>query len=387
MSGNGLLLFAGAGLGHAALLIYSLNWFYGHALPHKLLGHIRTLHFLAGIAGLGVFWYVFGPDLRPALPLSPGGMGVTVLATYVKLCWLAGFVTAPGLTLARLLRKRPAVLASNHTRTVDVAAELGYRPLGRGRYRRLAGLPGNQVFQVDFAERTLRLPRLPTEWQGLSVLHVSDMHLNGTPDRDFFRYVMDRCREWEPDLVAVTGDVIDSERHHRWVLPLLGRLRWKIAGLAILGNHDSWYDPALVRRRLRRVGFRVLGNRSEQIEVRGRPMTVVGHEGPWFQPAPGLPAVAPGEFRFCLSHTPDNLPWARRHHIDLMVAGHVHGGQIRFPLVGSVLVPSRFSRRYDGGTFHEPPTVLHVSRGLGGQHPLRYLCRPEVAKLILQPAR
>ena len=67
-----------------------------------------------------------------------------------------------------------------------------------------------------------------------------------------------------------------------------------------------------------------------------------------------------------------------------MLAGHVHGGQIRFPVVGSVFVPSRYSRRYDCGTFDEPPTLLHVSRGLGGQHPLRYNCRPEVTLLVLR---
>ena len=67
-----------------------------------------------------------------------------------------------------------------------------------------------------------------------------------------------------------------------------------------------------------------------------------------------------------------------------MLSGHNHGGQIRFPIVGSVFVPSRFSRRYDSGIFHEPPTLLHVSRGLGGEHPLRYNCRPEVTKIILK---
>jgi predicted MPP superfamily phosphohydrolase len=70
--------------------------------------------------------------------------------------------------------------------------------------------------------------------------------------------------------------------------------------------------------------------------------------------------------------------------MDLMLAGHVHGGQIRFPIVGSVLVPSRYSRKYDCGTFDEPPTLMHVSRGLAGQHPLRYNCRPEVNLLVLR---
>jgi hypothetical protein len=67
-----------------------------------------------------------------------------------------------------------------------------------------------------------------------------------------------------------------------------------------------------------------------------------------------------------------------------MLSGHVHGGQIRLPVFGSVLVPSRFSRRYDCGVFHEPPTLLHVSRGLGQEHPIRINCRPEVVKLVLR---
>jgi predicted MPP superfamily phosphohydrolase len=86
----------------------------------------------------------------------------------------------------------------------------------------------------------------------------------------------------------------------------------------------------------------------------------------------------------CLSHTPDNIPWARRADVDVMLSGHVHGGQIRFPVFGSMLVPSRYGRRYDCGSFDLPPTLLHVSRGLSGEHQLRYNCRPEVTLLRLR---
>jgi uncharacterized protein len=128
----------------------------------------------------------------------------------------------------------------------------------------------------------------------------------------------------------------------------------------------------------------VLENTWEQVEVRGLPLVIIGNEQPWFAPAPDLAACPQGPFRLCLSHTPDNLPWGRQHGVDLMLAGHNHGGQIRFPVIGSVLIPSRYSRKYDCGTFHEPPTVLHVSRGLGGEHALRYFCRPEVTLLVLR---
>ena len=121
----------------------------------------------------------------------------------------------------------------------------------------------------------------------------------------------------------------------------------------------------------------VPSNTWQQIEVRGEPLVVIGHEGPWLRPEPDLSACPREPFRLCLSHTPDNIRWARRAGVDLMLSGHVHGGQVRFPLFGSVLVPSRYGRRYDCGVFDEPPTLLHVSRGLSGDHPLRYLCRPE----------
>jgi len=75
---------------------------------------------------------------------------------------------------------------------------------------------------------------------------------------------------------------------------------------------------------------------------------------------------------------------ARRAGIDLMLSGHVHGGQIRFPVIGSVLVPSIYGRRYDCGLFHEAPTVLHVSRGLSGDQPLRFGCKPEATLLTLR---
>ncbi len=80
---------------------------------------------------------------------------------------------------------------------------------------------------------------------------------------------------------------------------------------------------------------------------------MIGHEGPWFKPIADLAGCPDNVFRLLLSHTPDNISWARRHAIDLMLAGHVHGGQIRLPLIGSLFVPSRYSRKYDCGTFYK----------------------------------
>jgi predicted MPP superfamily phosphohydrolase len=380
-----LLLFAGACLGHLTVAVASHNWCYGLALPKRVGDLFHLLHALLFLAWPVLLYRTCGGDVRRLFgPASAEPPGVALVAAYVVLCWVLGFVVFPAVTLRRLARREPAL--EGRSEVLDGARELGYLPVGTSRERWLARLPGNQVFQVELAERTLCLPRLPAAWDGLTILHLSDLHLKGTPDRDWFRLVLDRCNRWEADLVAVTGDLADSIHHQRWIVPVLGRLRWRVAALAILGNHDYYYDPPFIRRRLCRLGMHVLSNTWRQLEVRGEPLVVVGHEGPWLKPAPDLAGCPDGPFRLCLSHTPDNIRWARRSGVDLMLSGHVHGGQIRLPWVGSVLVPSRYGRRYDCGTFDEPPTLLHVSRGLSGDHPLRYGCRPEVTRLILRRA-
>jgi predicted MPP superfamily phosphohydrolase len=380
----GIIWFLGVCIGHTALLTSSINWWYAFPLPHRFLSCLRLAHGGLVLLGLAAFTQAtFGPSWI-AEGLSFGVFARTVAQAYALVCGLIGLGYMPFLILWRWCRGQPAALLSNHTSTVDVASRLGYKPIGRGKYRALAHLPRNEVFRVDFAERTLAIPQLPAAWDGLTILHLSDLHLCGTPDRVFYQQVMDLCCAWEPDLVAVTGDLVDSDHHHRWIVPVLGRLRWRVAAFGILGNHDARREPALVRRRLRRAGIRVLANSWEQVEVRGEPLIVIGHEGPWFGPEPDLTDCPQGGFRLCLSHTPDNIRWARRHQVNLMLAGHNHGGQIRLPFIGSVIVPSRYGRRYDCGTFHEPPTLLHVSRGLAGKEPVRYNCRPEVVNLVLR---
>lgn len=392
-----VLLFLAASAGHVALCILSLNLWYAQPFPRPFLKKLKVLHAVTALTGPIALWLVYGPNLLASWNPSWSDGWRLLPDLYVLLCWIVELGVVPATTLLRGLTPRPSVLRSNHSHVVDVARALGFRPAGQGKRRHLALLPGNQVFQVEFAERTLHVPGLPTAWDGLTILHLTDLHLNGSPDKAFFQHVMDLCRAEEPDLVAITGDIVDSHQHHRWVVPVLGRLRWRIAAFGILGNHDYWHEPLLVRRRLRKLGIRVLGNSWEQIEVRGQPLVVIGHEGPWFQPVPDLTKCPPplvgeaphepqgtGVFRLCLSHTPDNIAWARRQNINLMLAGHNHGGQIRLPLIGSLFVPSRYSRRYDCGTFHEPPTILHVGRGLAGQEPLRYNCRPEVTRIVLK---
>src|SRR5262249_2625824 len=153
----------------------------------------------------------------------------------------------------------------------------------------------------------------------------------------------------------------------------LGRLNAPLGCWYVLGNHD-WYlsNTDQIRHEFDCLGWRGLAGKAEILEHRGRKLVLCGSECPWMGHQPELPRTDDSAFRLLLSHTPDNLPWARRHAIDLMLAGHNHGGQIRLPGFGPLYSPSAFGTRYSGGAYWESPTMLYVSRGIGGRHPWRW---------------
>jgi predicted MPP superfamily phosphohydrolase len=90
------------------------------------------------------------------------------------------------------------------------------------------------------------------------------------------------------------------------------------------------------------------------------------------------------EFRIGVSHSPDQLPWAKQLGVSLLLCGHTHGGQIRFPWIGPIIAPSKYGSRFASGVFYQSPTLMHVSRGISGVHPIRLGCLPEVSILELR---
>ena len=147
-------------------------------------------------------------------------------------------------------------------------------------------------------------------------------------------------------------------------------------------------NEQLVRKTLTSAGLIDLGGEWKTIEHAGHPIVLLGNELPWFRPTADM-ATCPTEvdgkrpLRLMLTHSPDQLRWARKHDCDLMLAGHTHGGQVRLPLIGPILSPSWNGSRFASGTFYYQPTLMHVSRGIAGTRPLRLNCRPELARLVL----
>lgn len=370
--------------GHAALVIGLVNRLHGLPFRRETLRITRGLHDIVIVAfPLAVSWLV---GVRgPRLLWSNDWARLPVpLLVYLGVC-AAAMIALPLIALRRRFARPVAALISNHSHTVDIACELGRRPVGDGHHHWMARLPGNELFQVQVSEKNYRLPRLPANCDGLSILHLSDFHFSGTPDRDYYERLVDLSQAMRPDLLIFTGDLLDRADLLDWLPSTFGRLSAPLGCYFVLGNHD-WYIGRAeeIRRRLGEHGWCDVAGRCIMLESHGHSLAIAGSERPWMGTQPSFDGAPEDSFRLLLSHTPDNITWARRNRVDLMLAGHNHGGQVRLPLVGPVFSPSVFGCRYASGVFWEPPTLLYVSRGISGQHPWRWRCPPELTKLILR---
>ncbi len=149
---------------------------------------------------------------------------------------------------------------------------------------------------------------------------------------DFTRYVVERAAEWEPDLMALTGDIIDAQPCIDWLEQIFSPAKARDGCYYVLGNHDKRVvDSSQTRDAMSRAGWTDLGGRAVDLQLGEVDATLIGNEHPWFE-RPHLPPDEEGRFRLLLSHSPDQIWWARRHGVTLMLAGHTHGGQGRLPL-------------------------------------------------------
>jgi predicted MPP superfamily phosphohydrolase len=301
---------------------------------------------------------------------------------YPILCVASGGLLWPLLSFNLNTRSRPAGV-SGRSQRLDLRRECGANALiGRGKGNWLLRLPGNESLQLCLREYDVCLAGLPRELEGLSIIQLSDLHLAPAYDLAFFERVIDACREWRADLVLFTGDLIDSSLALSWITPVLQPLEARLGKFAILGNHDAEYDSERITVALEEAGFESLEGRWTTVMTSGRRLAVGGTSAPW---GPAIdPVPPPADLRILLSHSPDLFYRARNWGVELMLSGHNHGGQIRLPAVGPVFMPSVYSRRFDRGFFRSGRTLLHVSEGIGGKHPVRYGCPPEVCRFVLR---
>lgn len=380
--------------GHAALWITVVNNVHATFMPRWIIKGLSYVALaLCTLAPPAYLWWYLN-DAPADAAWSRWTALPALLLAYGICCFLIGAGPALWWLVRRLTERAPAALRSQRATRHDIAAHLGYRPMGGGRKAQFyARLPGNDVFDLEITEKVIEHPRLSPQLNGLSIAHLTDFHFLGTVGRAYFDEVIRLTNELDVDLVAITGDLVDDAAYIDWIPETLGRLESRYGSFVVLGNHDLKVKQHVGRLRstLDTAGLRYLGGRSQVLRVGGAELLLAGNELPWFPPAANVNSFPPEQaaarrFRLLLAHSPDQYAWARRHDFDLMLAGHNHGGQYRLPWLGPLLAPSHYGVRYASGVFHEPPTVLHVGRGVSAQQPFRFNCPPEVTRLVLQCA-
>lgn len=381
-------------LGHFALVVWTFNRLHAKPWPRAWIYGLERLLLWFAMAVPAVY---LGRYLVTGDYLFLGG-STAVLASswlvYPILCWLILLLALPLWLVPKLRERVPATLVAREATDFDVAAHLGFEPIGDRKTAFLARWPGNEILRLRIERKTLQINRLPRQLEGLTIAHLSDLHMTGRLTQPFYETIVEQTNALKPDLIVITGDIAEKVACIPWVAPTLGRLQARYGKFFVLGNHEMRLpNVAPLRQALTEAGIVDIASRVDVYPVRGTSVVFAGTERPWFGIAPDMSERTRGAgplvtsesdyFRILLSHTPDEYAWARAHEFDLMLAGHNHGGQIRLPLVGPLITPSRFGFRYAGGIYHEPPTVLHVSRGLSGLHQLRINCPPELALLTL----
>lgn len=299
---------------------------------------------------------------------------------------LVGFVLLILSTIRHWRYRPPAFESVLSSRVVDIAQRVPLSELvGEGRAKWLAKLPRNEQFQLEVVEKSYPFARLPKAWDGASIVHFSDLHFRGPVTRRYFEEVMREAAALNGDMIFFTGDLMDHRQCLEWIPSTLGTLSAPLGCYFILGNHD-WYLPVTdeMRRRLQSHGWQETSGRVLELRRGDDRLIIAGTERPWMGTAPDFTTAPQDAFRIVLSHGPDQIDWAEANRVDLMFAGHTHGGQIRLPILGPVYAPSRYSCRYASGVFYRPPTLMLVTRGISGREPIRYNCRPELTKVILR---
>ena len=233
------------------------------------------------------------------------------------------------------------------------------------------------------------LTGLPPALDGVRIMHLSDFHL-GIPSRG--GHAVERAVEWTagrtPDLVCITGDLLSHPRGAGRLQELMGRVP---GALAVLGNHDFGVarDPFAKSAAPFDVRpARLLTDDSTTLDLRGVRVQVAGLDPRSYmrlQTRPDGLADRDADLRILLCHFPrvvDRLPSGA---FDLVLAGHLHDGQIALPTLAGKLRFAHPHFPYPRGLYRRPAATMHVSPGLGTTFvPFRFFARPEVTELVLR---
>jgi uncharacterized protein len=236
------------------------------------------------------------------------------------------------------------------------------------------------------------LPQLAPELDGARIAHLSDFHL-GPPSRGMraVRRAVEWADEQQPDLTLISGDLLSRRSGEPLLRELLGRLP---NCFAVLGNHDFAASKDPFSQKVDLVDLapaRLLVDEAETVELRGRNVQVVGVDPRSYRLGQARPerfADPEADLRILLCHFPQVIDRLSPGAFDLVLAGHLHAGQITVPYPGGRLRLAHVRWTYVEGLYERPGGTLHLSAGLGTTFvPFRFFARPAAYELHLHSGR
>lgn len=250
---------------------------------------------------------------------------------------------------------------------------------------------------LEINEYTVASDKLPETFDGFRIAQVSDLHNAEFGEGN--EELLALLREAEPDIIAITGDLIDSRRTDIDVALSFAREAVKIAPCYyVTGNHESRVaEYARLEQGLADAGVTLLRNDSLLLEREGQTIRLMGVDDCNFYPGSDgnvqvkameneIIRMLGGEYTVLLAHRAELAVVYDRYDVDLVLSGHAHGGQIRLPFIGGLYAPDQgFFPKYTSGVYETKDQTLVVSRGLGNSaFPLRFNNRPEIVMIILE---
>ncbi len=248
--------------------------------------------------------------------------------------------------------------------------------------------------RLGVTQITLRSPQL-NGCPPLRLLHISDLHVERFTSRE--QRLLSLVRELAPDLIVLTGDYLnisfthDATAKHQ-TRELLAQLEAPVGVYAIKGS-PSMDSPEVVAQLLDGLEVVWLRDQVTSLDWHGCRLQIAGVECSYNIEADEcklrwlLDGRAGNAFSLLLYHTPDVMPVAAETGVDLYLAGHTHGGQLRLPAYGALVTASIYGKRYEMGPYREGNTLLYVTRGVGlegkGAPRARFLCPPEIVLFTL----
>jgi hypothetical protein len=280
------------------------------------------------VAVLAAFVSVIAPE--PTLRTT---MFYAAACTYLLACAVVCVVATVQRLLWRFHAERRGVLVSNHTQRINLADQITEPLIAPGFAALLNRLPGNQVLHVAVQDKLLSLPRLSPEREGLRIVHLSDLHMSGRMTRKFYERIVDETNRCKSDIIAITGDIVDTHECLDWIPEVLGRLQAPGGVFYVLGNHDLRVNQDRLKLALAKTNWTHVAGDPIPLTVGSLDVVLGGNERPWYGTPTDFvvspsPAADDRPLRIALSHSPDQIGWACANDVDLMLAGHVHGGQI-----------------------------------------------------------